>query len=193
MMACLSPYAKPHDFNDGEQLALKSEQFQQVLLIRSGQFDIYRRDDLLMMTCSAAYILGVSEYLVGAGHHYVLARGRCSALSISGEEMTQRLTQQGLWHDMVHMLSWQIQLIAARDEQLSCVDAYTIVRNKIIEYSQMPDSVRDTTALVTFIRQRTFLSQSMIHQFIADLKKGGFITVSKGRLIEIKKKIPLAY
>jgi CRP-like cAMP-binding protein len=45
-------------------------------------------------------------------------------------------------------------------------------------------------SLSAFIIKRTHLSRSYVYQVLAALKEGGYITVKKGRLISIDRKIP---
>ncbi|EOY3994542.1 helix-turn-helix domain-containing protein, partial [Klebsiella aerogenes] len=45
-------------------------------------------------------------------------------------------------------------------------------------------------SLSAFIIKRTNLSRSYVYQVLAALKEGGYITVKKGQLISIDRKIP---
>uniref|UniRef100_UPI00195507DC helix-turn-helix domain-containing protein n=1 Tax=Klebsiella aerogenes TaxID=548 RepID=UPI00195507DC len=60
--------------------------------------------------------------------------------------------------------------------------------NRNIYSQQLPTFERE--GIVAFISKRTLLSRSYIYKVISELKKGGYITIEKVKLVSINKKLP---
>lgn len=162
-------------------------------LIIEGEFDIYRQDGIILTTGRAPSVIGLAECLRKNGHHYTVARTGCKIITLPREEGLDILDQQGLWRYVSEFLAWQIILLAVRDEQLSNVDAYSMIRNKILELAMLPGAQTEKINMVTYIEERTSLSRSFIHGILSELRKGNYITTEKGRLLAVTKPIPLKY
>lgn len=167
--------------------------FNCISLILQGEYDIYRRDGMVVLAGQGPSVLGLAECIQERGHHYVVTRGKCRVITLSMLKASKIMDEENLWYGATAILSWYLQLLAARDEQISGVDLYTIVRNKILELNDFDAALRDHINVTGFIHERSYISRSMINQILSDLKKGEYIDIHRGRLKSILKNLPEKY
>lgn len=164
-----------------------------VWLITKGHCNIVRRDGMVIATGKAPHIIGITEFLMSTEYHLAKTLDACEVVRIDRERMSGLITSLGLWQEIATFVAWNAQMLAARDAQLYGVNAYTIVRNKILEYNSYPRYSELNITIASFIQERSHLSPSTIHMLLASLKKGGYISVVNGILTEINRELPLEY
>ena len=70
--------------------------------------------------------------------------------------------------------------------------AYEIVRVQLQELMSEPAEYRHDVSAAQYIQQKTSLSRSSIMKILAQLKKGGYISIENGILLTIEH-LPLKY
>jgi CRP-like cAMP-binding protein len=72
--------------------------------------------------------------------------------------------------------------------------AYESIVSMLHRYMYRKDHVVDfKEGIASFIVKRTKISKSYVFEVLSSLKEGGYITVSKGKLLSINKKLPSGY
>ena len=62
------------------------------------------------------------------------------------------------------------------------MDSYPMVRTLLTELADYPEEYRRQINALSFIQRRTNLSRSRVMSILAELRKGGYITVHRGVL-----------
>lgn len=70
------------------------------------------------------------------------------------------------------------------------VDSYPMVRTLLTELADYPEAYRRQINVLSFIQRRTNLSRSRVMSILAELRKGGYITVHRGVLEKITRTLP---
>ncbi len=70
------------------------------------------------------------------------------------------------------------------------VDSYPMVRTLLTELADYPEEYRRQINALSFIQRRTNLSRSRVMSILAELRKGGYITVHRGVLEKITRTLP---
>lgn len=143
---------------------------------------------LLGLIDSYARTYEVSEW----PHHYLVAETRCKGYSILLVDFIRLSDELNLWHDIARILAQRLMVMSAREQELVGVDSYLKVRALLIEISIYPDAYRQQINIMSFIQRRTGLSKSRIMKILSELKKGGYISIDNGKLVDMKK-LPAAY
>lgn len=116
---------------------------------------------------------------------YGLVRANTVVRSIKKETFAQLMTDNNLWPQLTKVLSWYICMLSKRDDVLVARSAYSVVReflyeiNDLIVHQQRDINVHD------YIQEYTNLARSTIIKILSDLKKGQYIVVEKGRLLNL--------
>ena len=163
------------------------------IVVLEGGFEIRRTDGLVLVRGGGPYVLGLGEALYGRGRHTIYCTTALNIVSLSKEEAFEIVDKESLWSHVANLLAWQLQLVVARDEELTSVDAYTMIRAKLSELYMLKTQFGLSFNIVDFIQQRTNLSRSIIHQVISELKRGEYITIVRGRLVDMKSSLPQKY
>lgn len=158
-----------------------------VHIITDGCFTLTRRHDgLLVAVDSAPFIFGLTELFHYPSGYDLIAERPCQGCSLPAESLKAELSRMNLWQDVAQILAYFVYQLAQRDNQLIAVNAYTMVRHKLLELMSLPEAVRMDINVQQFIHQRTRLSRSGIMKILADLRIGEFITIEQGRLVDIR-------
>ena len=86
---------------------------------------------------------------------------------------------------MSKVLSWYVCLLSKRDEVLVARSAYSIVREFLLEINELMVYHQRDINIYDYIQEYTSLARSTIIKILADLKKGNYIQVDKGRLMHL--------
>ena len=86
---------------------------------------------------------------------------------------------------MSKVLSWYVCLLSKRDEVLVARSAYSIVREVLLEINELMVHHQRDINIYDYIQEYTSLARSTIIKILADLKKGNYIQVDKGRLMHL--------
>ncbi|AJR00378.1 hypothetical protein F652_2389 [Enterobacteriaceae bacterium bta3-1] len=61
-----------------------------------------------------------------------------------------------------------------------------MLKNKLIEIMDYPVERRRSISVASYVISRTMLSRSTIMRMLSDLLEGGYITMEKGKLLDMK-------
>lgn len=149
-------------------------------VIVSGEVEFRREsDELCMFTLQGQCVFGLSSIFYHSSHMYGLVRSNTVVRSIPKDAFSQLMTEKGLWPELTKVLAWYICMLSKRDDVLVARSAYSVVREFLLEINELiVHHQRD-------IQEYTNLARSTIIKILSDLKKGQYIVVEKGRLLNI--------
>ena len=161
-----------------------------LILLEEGIASLcHAENNMVISTIFAPSLLGLIDgYGVFNGipekHHCSLfaetdLRGRW----IGHQAAVEILNAQNLWQEMAHVLAQRLMVLSMRSQEMVGVDSYPMVRTLLTELADYPEAV-------SFIQRRTNLSRSRVMSILAELRKGGYITVHRGVLEKITRTLP---
>ena len=199
LMNALWEFGRPFDLKPKEKLSLGSENEYQIILLKYGVFSLCRfNDDLSVLPIFSPSVVGLIDaysktYNVPIKpENYLVAETNCQGRAVSLADFLRVTEECHLWHDVARILAYRLLVMNVRDRELVGVDSYQKVRSLLIEIWAYSAEYRQSIHVLNFIQRRTGLSRSRTLKLLSELKKGGYINIDNGRLLEIKK-LPMAY
>ncbi|WP_368541420.1 helix-turn-helix domain-containing protein [Enterobacter soli] len=155
-------------------------------VIVSGEVEFRRAsDELCMFTLQGQCIFGLSAIFYNSSHMYGLVRSTTVVRAIKKEEFCRLMTEKNLWPQLTKVLSWYICMLSKRDDVLVARSAYSVVREFLLEINELIVNHQRDINVYDYIQEYTNLARSTIIKILSDLKKGQYIVVEKGRLLNI--------
>lgn len=78
---------------------------------------------------------------------------------------------------------WYICLLSKRDDVLVARNAYSVIREFLIEIHTLITEHNRDINVYDYIQEYTNFARSTIIKILSDLKKGNYIVIEKGRLV----------
>lgn len=155
-------------------------------IIVSGEVEFRREsDELCVFSVEGPCIYGLSSMFGHSSHMYGLVRSNTVVRSIPKDEFTRLISENNLWEDLTRLLSWYILLMSKRDDILVARSAYSVVREFLYEINELKVNHQRDINIYDYIQEYTNLARSTIIKILSDLKKGQYIVVEKGRLLNL--------
>lgn len=155
-------------------------------VIVSGEVEFRREsDELCMFTLHGQCVFGLSSIFYHSSHMYGLVRSNTVVRSIPKDAFSQLMTEKGLWPELTKVLAWYICMLSKRDDVLVARSAYSVVREFLLEINELIVHHQRDINVYDYIQEYTNLARSTIIKILSDLKKGQYIVVEKGRLLNI--------
>ncbi|MBE4966708.1 MULTISPECIES: helix-turn-helix domain-containing protein [Enterobacter] len=155
-------------------------------IIVSGEVEFRREsDELCMFTVTGYCIFGLSSMYYQSAHMYGLVRANTVVRSIKKEDFARLMTEKNLWPELTKVLSWYICMLSKRDDVLVARSAYSVVREFLYEINDLIVQHQRDINVYDYIQEYTNLARSTIIKILSDLKKGQYIVVEKGRLLNL--------
>lgn len=155
-------------------------------IIVSGEVEFRREsDELCLFTLQGQCIFGLSSIIYHSSHMYGLVRSNTVVRSIPKDAFSQLMTEKGLWPELTKVLAWYICMLSKRDDVLVARSAYSVVREFLLEINELIVHHQRDINVYDYIQECTSLARSTIIKILSDLKKGQYIVVEKGRLLNI--------
>lgn len=160
-----------------------------IWLITRGVFAVVRESDASWLgTASAPFVLGLSGlFSAHAGNYSLMAQNSCQGISVARDVFFQCMEQHQLWQDVAHIQAWLLELLLFRDSWISSGDAYQMIRRQLLNLMKLPYDIRITTPVESYIRHHTSLSRSSVFRILSQLRKGKFVLIKKGKLINVAR------
>ncbi|MNN87625.1 putative DNA-binding transcriptional regulator [compost metagenome] len=83
-------------------------------------------------------------------------------------------------------------MLELRDLQLIGNNSYDQIRATLISMMKWDELLRSRVGVMNYIHQRTRISRSVVAEVLAALRKGGYIEMNKGKLVNINR-LPFEY
>ncbi|MFB0713316.1 helix-turn-helix domain-containing protein [Buttiauxella noackiae] len=159
-----------------------------LIILVEGKAGLYRDSDNLLIThLSPVSIFGIAELFAPNSLNYFKAETDCTIKTIMAEDVIRLLDENNAWPAVTRLLSHYVKHLAYRDLMMVGNTTYGLIRNCIYEYHQLPDELKNTQSLSTYIESKTALSRSRVMKILLGLKTGGYIEMKRGRLTHLEK------
>lgn len=156
-------------------------------LLLSGGASISRSDDLIIGRIESPMIIGLSTLYNFPSNYKVLPDLNAKFMLLPSDDVRACISEQNAWECVSVILSYNIYMLNYRDTISFGKDAYTLIKYAISAYLKLPIEIKNKETFPNFIIKRTLLSRSIVMRILRKLKKGGYIEVVKGRLINVDK------
>ena len=165
-----------------------------IWLVTTGHFRVYRRyDGLKLRTATGPALIGLQELFGPFGRHYFRFSRGTGLSSVPLEQAREVMDRQQLWQDVAEVLAYYLRIMTYRDEHMVSKKTYVLIRVKLIEYMAHRDiHISNRTGIVSYIQNTTMLSRSLIYHVLSSLTRGGYISMSGGKLDAIHR-LPEAF
>lgn len=182
----LKPLSLPVTWQDNTPLKLIEADQHQCFLLHRGHVDLCRQDgQLVLNTESAPFIFGLSSLSL-ADNRLILLPSRDAVVSvISLHKSLEIIAKKALWSSVAHLLIYISNRIYEHFTRMSQCSSYETVRTLLHELLEEPETVREATPVLHYIRSRCFLSRSGILKIMSELRTGGYIDLNEGKLVKI--------
>lgn len=199
LFSALWSFGKPFNLNPGDEFLLNSGGENKIVLLQSGIFSFCRSGSGLHVSSTFAPSIvglvdsyGVTYDVPTRPEHFLIAETECRGRAVSMPDFIKTIDECDLWHDVARILAYRLMVMSVRDRELVGVDSYLKVRALLIELWAYASEYRQSINVLNFIQRRTGISRSRTMKLLSELKKGGYISIDGGRLLDMKK-LPTAY
>lgn len=182
-------------FNKGEKIHIEREEKENVVyFIESGCVFIYNENKKwLLDVVDSPMLLGAScivfkEYQDSCA----VAVNVCKGFWLPASRAKEMLNQSNLWYELSIWLSYLTFYLKHRECDLLGANNYCIVRSMLIRMQRIRPEVRQKLGVLEFIQQRSKISRTVIAEILCELRKGNYIEMDKGKLIQINR-LPANY
>lgn len=163
---------------------LSTENSEVIQIIVSGEVEFRREsDELCMFTLQNKCLFGLSSIYYSTTPVYGLVRTNTVIRTLKKADFIRLMSEKNLWESLSKVLSWYVCLLSKRDDVLVARNAYSIVREFLLEINELMVHHQRDINVYDYIQEYTSLARSTIIKILADLKKGNYIRVDKGRLL----------
>lgn len=194
LMDVLLPHATEHTYPPRQKLHLQVNGVSTCYLLLEGTVEFHRSPDGLMLTSVyAPAIIGITNlYLPAIRDSWIETLETCRIAPIELDRAYDILRQNDLMETLVSHISSVFGKVYNHNQQNSAPSAYEIIRYQLLELMTETEEFRASTTVEKYIRAKTNLSRSGILKILAELKTGGYVEMTEGRLIKVNK-LPAKY
>lgn len=175
-------------------LYFESDKHHWIYLLTNGEVNICRlSDDLVVQTLAAPAIIGITGLFNNNNYyHYISTNVNSTFVRVKKTEFSNMIDENNLWKDACLLACEKTQLYFKRDELVYTSKVYGVIKNHLEVLWSMPEESRKDISIFNFILSRTSISRSSLNKILKDLYKGGYISLNRGKLIDLKK-LPSKY
>lgn len=164
-----------------------------VYIVESGTVDVKRKNDnIIILTTKGPAVLGLTSIFSGVYYHYLSTVTESKIIAIPTTFAIQHIEHLNLWQETSKILCQAAQYYYMRDEVVSGSTVYEVIKNHLEILWRYPLEEREKISTFDFIMSRSNISRSSLNKVLKDLISGGYITMRRGRLYDIKK-LPPSY
>ncbi|WP_228350933.1 MULTISPECIES: helix-turn-helix domain-containing protein [Limnobaculum] len=164
-----------------------------IIIFHEGEVELRRKsDDLLLFSSENRQLIGLPMSETYQRFCYLHTNSVCDIELVERNAFFQAVETKHRWLDVITVLSYYHAVFLWRDSYAHTKSSYLVVRHLLLQLSLMSEDKRYHINITEFIQERTNLSRSYIMKVLSDLKLGGYITLKKGRLLELNY-LPIKY
>lgn len=191
---CLSKYGQHFKYDNEKQIIYSSDiNSDDTFIILSGVISLRRGENVLVGIAQAPFIMGLSDGVMKTDVPYrLITESNCTGYHLPASQTINIIEQCQVWHEAFCWLAWQNCMLEMRDLQLIGNNSYDQIRATLISMTKWDDELRSRVGVMNYIHQRTRISRSVVAEVLAALRKGGYIEMNKGKLVNINR-LPFEY
>lgn len=193
LILSLQPYAIDTVYPKGSIIRYTADTTRFCFLLQSGSVALHRRGDGMVLNSETVpFIFGISNQKANEEHMYLRTMDECRIGQIPLIKANEIIAQKNLWESLTNLIIYTTGRIYDHCMAISQMSAYDIIRFQLHELMHEPDSIRLHITAANYIKNRSYLSRSGIMRILSELRTGGYISVNKGILMELRH-LPLKY
>ncbi|MDG5475325.1 hydrogen peroxide resistance inhibitor IprA [Citrobacter freundii] len=191
---CLSKYGQHFKYDNEKQIIYSSDiNSDDTFIILSGVISLRRGESVLVGIAQAPFIMGLSDGVMKTDVPYrLITESNCTGYHLPASQTINIIEQCQVWREAFCWLAWQNCMLEMRDLQLIGNNSYDQIRATLISMTKWDDELRSRVGVMNYIHQRTRISRSVVAEVLAALRKGGYIEMNKGKLVNINR-LPFEY
>lgn len=191
---CLSKYGQHFKYDNEKQIIYSSDiNSDDTFIILSGVIFLRRGENVLVGIAQAPFIMGLSDGVMKTDVPYrLITESNCTGYHLPASQTINIIEQCQVWREAFCWLAWQNCMLEMRDLQLIGNNSYDQIRATLISMTKWDDELRSRVGVMNYIHQRTRISRSVVAEVLAALRKGGYIEMNKGKLVNINR-LPFEY
>ena len=191
---CLSKYGQHFKYDNEKQIIYSSDiNSDDTFIILSGVISLRRGENVLVGIAQAPFIMGLSDGVMKTDVPYrLITESICTGYHLPASQTINIIEQCQVWREAFCWLAWQNCMLEMRDLQLIGNNSYDQIRATLISMTKWDDELRSRVGVMNYIHQRTRISRSVVAEVLAALRKGGYIEMNKGKLVNINR-LPFEY
>lgn len=158
----------------------------QCFLLHAGHVSVCRQSDgLVLNTENAPFIFGFSDFLQ-TSQNLTIYPGRGAEISILPLEKAKSvIAEKKEWESIAKLLMYISRRLFSHCTRTSQMTSYSTIKVLLLELFNEPEALRQTTPAFQYIQSRCLLSRSGILYTLSKLRKGNYITLENGKLVEM--------
>lgn len=191
---CLSKYGERFEYENEKQVIYSGDvNKDETFVILKGVISLMRGDNILVGITQAPFIMGLADVVMKTDVKYkLITESHCMGYHLPASKTISIIEQCQLWREAFSWLAWQHSMLEIRDLQLIGNNSYDQIRATLISMMKWDDLLRSRVGVMNYIHQRTRISRSVVAEVLAALRKGGYIEMNKGKLLNINR-LPFEY
>lgn len=190
----LSQHGKRFVYDKKKKTICSGKEFNElVFVIKTGAVSLHRDENILIGIAKAPVIIGLSGCALRNKVNYsLMTAGPCTGYYLSSSLASAILDENSLWRAAFHWLAWQNSVLESRDCLLASSNSYEKIRATLLSMNEWDESLRMQIGVMNYIHQKTQVSRSVVAEILSALRKGGYIVMDHGKLIDIIR-LPAVY
>lgn len=193
LVAKLLPFSIIKTYPARRNLVFSSEDVHFCYLISKGHFELHRQnDDIIVGYGKAPAIIGLGNFTKMYIGSYIRTITSCNIGILTTHEVLELIDRENLWRTLSeHLLVISGKLFTI-NLQLTAPSTYEVFRAQMLEFMSEDESIKKSTTVESYIRNKTNLSRSSIMKILLALKTGGYIELDRGKIIKFNS-LPKKY
>lgn len=173
--------------SQNQSIRFRAQNKHYVYYLTEGEVDMHREvDDILILTMKAPKILGLSLLQSDDCFHYMKTTRNSKLIAIEQTHFSALVEANDLWKEVFTITSSLMKSYFRRDERFCSKSVYAIIKNNLEILWASPPVERKKTSIFKYILSRSDMSRSSLSKVLKDLNDGGYITISRGKLLNVK-------
>jgi CRP-like cAMP-binding protein len=173
--------------SQNKSIRFRSQNKQYVYYLTEGEVDMHREvDDILLLTMQAPKILGLSLLNSDECFHYMKTTKNSKLIAIEQAHFCEVIEANNLWKEVFTITSSIVKSYFKRDERFCSKSVYDVIKNNLEVLWDSPPGERKKTSIFKYILSRSDMSRSSLSKVLKDLNDGGYITISRGKLLNVR-------
>lgn len=173
--------------SQNQSIKFRMQNKQYVYYLTEGEIDMHREvDDILLLTMRAPKILGLSLLSSDDCFHYMKTTKNSKLIAIEKNHFRELVETHNLWKEVFTITSSLMKNYFKRDERFSSKNVYDVIKNNLEILWESPPLERKKTSIFKYILSRSDMSRSSLSKVLKDLNDGGYITISRGKLLNVR-------
>lgn len=166
-----------------------------VMILTKGEINYIRTasEGLLFAKASAPSVLGLLGTPFRFDTYKLVASEGSELFSLPRERAIDLIAEHKLAREALNYHAYIADVQSKGGNLLINKTTYDVVCTLLLEIADLPDNQRSKTSVAQYILERSNMGRSGLMRILADLRKGEYVDIQKGKLVSILRKLPKVY